>query len=144
MQVGVLDLLKILPLDEVEPIGIPYVRSVLEKDVDTEQLEKWDKFWKYFYRQWIPIIGSWNIVNADNSYKSFVNRTNNGMERYNQRFNNLFSAGSRTPALDEFVTTCEEESHQQYKDLEDIQMGRIKRPVYMGKSIPTIPAQYFA
>jgi hypothetical protein len=51
MQVGVLDLLTIIPQDEVESFGIPYVRSLLEKDLDEEGARKWDMFWQYFTKQ---------------------------------------------------------------------------------------------
>jgi hypothetical protein len=40
------------------------------------------------------------------------------------------------------VEICEEESCQQYMDLEDIQMGHIKAHMSEGKMIRGIPAAY--
>ncbi len=62
MQVGVLDLLTIIPQDEVESFEIPYVRSLLEKDLDEEGARKWDMFWQYFAKQWLPIKDTWNVT----------------------------------------------------------------------------------
>ena len=45
---------------------------------------------EYFDRQWIPILGSWNIFDDEGKYKELMNRTNNGLESYNKIFNGLF------------------------------------------------------
>jgi hypothetical protein len=45
MQIGMLDLLCIIPIGEVEEYGIPYLRSILEKDASKRDLEKWQTFW---------------------------------------------------------------------------------------------------
>ena len=47
------------------------------------------------------IRDSWNICNQDGSYKKFMNRTNNGLERYIKHFNGLFP--KHNPSLIEFT-----------------------------------------
>jgi hypothetical protein len=86
MKVGALDLLCVLPEDEVEPFGIPYLRSILEVGATKSQLEKWEKFWIYFKQQWLSngMLTRWNISKmrlndeALVQYYDIVNRTNKG------------------------------------------------------------------
>ncbi len=56
MEVGALDLLCIIPRDEIEKYGIPYVRAKVESGQSEETVKKWDKFWAYFDRQWLTIV----------------------------------------------------------------------------------------
>jgi hypothetical protein len=109
MKIGVLDLLCIIPQDEIREFGIPYVRSIIEKYLSRADIVKWDTFWgTYFEGQWMPILDSWNICTQDGTYKKFLNRTNNGLESYNKRFNGLFP--KHNPSLIEFVDIVEKES----------------------------------
>ncbi len=88
LESGMLDLLCILPHNEGVKYGIPFLRSIFEKDCSAKELERWNKFWNYFARQWIPILDRWNIVNKENDCSHFdvVNCTNNGLERYKHHF----------------------------------------------------------
>ena len=139
MSVGVLNLLCTLSQDEVEEIGIPFVRSIIEKDLSEEEKKKWDPFWVYFMSTWMPNLDGWNICRQDGKYKELMNRTNNGLERYNCRFNGLFD---KQPSLMEFVEIVEEESRMMAQRLEDIRMGKEAIPTYEGASIPKIPEGY--
>ncbi len=105
---GMLDLLCVIPRDEVEGKGIAYVRSELEKGEESRNvLGKWEKFWFYFRRQWIPLLDRWNIYDKDGKYLDMVNCTNNGLESYNHRFNQLFLT---KPSLIAFAHGVEQES----------------------------------
>ncbi len=83
MKVGCLDILCVLPKCEVLKYGIPFIHSIIEYDIPTWELEKWTVFWKYFQRQWMPILASWNIREDNGEIIQMVNRTNNALERYN-------------------------------------------------------------
>ena len=63
MQVGVLDLLTIIPLNDIIPYGIPYLQNIMEDDMtyiieiykthDLEfnaevEVDRWNQFWAYF------------------------------------------------------------------------------------------------
>jgi hypothetical protein len=85
-------------------------------------------------------LDSWNICDADGDIK-FVNRTNNALERYNRHFNDLFP---KKPSLIEFVQILEEESRKQAAELEDIRKSCRGKPTYQERTIPAIPAAYFA
>jgi len=139
MKIGSLDLLSLIPWDEVVEYGIPYLRSLLEAGKEQKTVALWDKFWVYFDKTWIPIIESWNICIGDDKYIELVNRTNNGLERYNPKFNGLFP---KRPSLIEFVQTLEKESWAQADRRVQIIGGKeveVKRPE---PTIPKIPAAY--
>ena len=83
MQIGMLILLCILPHKEVEEYRIPYLRSILEKDASKKDIDKWQAFWDYFLRQWMPILWRWNICEMegpDGMFFDVVNCSNNGLE----------------------------------------------------------------
>jgi len=141
MKIGVLDLLCIIPQDEIREFGIPYVRSIIEKYLSRADIEKWDTFWgTYFEGQWMPILDSWNICTQAGTYKKFMNRTNNGLESYNKRFNGLFP--KHNPSLIEFVEIVEKESRYYADKLDDIRKGREEQPTYQEKTIPLVPQEY--
>ena len=48
MKVGVLDLLYVIPRDEISEVGIPFVRLLIEEDLSAAAIVKWDSFWTYF------------------------------------------------------------------------------------------------
>ena len=140
MKVGVLDLLCIIPQDEIREFGIPFVRSIIEEDLSAVDVAKWDTFWLYFESQWMPIMDSWNICDQNGSYKKFMNRTNNGLESYNKRFNGLFP--KHNPSLLEFVEIVEEESRYYKNKMNDIRDFKEARPSHKKPTIPDIPDAY--
>lgn len=89
MKIGLLDLLSVIPQEEVIEYGIPFLHSLLEAGKEQKTVALWDKFWAYFHKTWIPILKSWNIC-IGGEYIKLVNCTNNGLEQYNRKFNGLF------------------------------------------------------
>ncbi len=65
IKVGDLDILCVLPWCKLFKYAIPFDRSIIEYGIPMWLLEKWAIFWKYFKRQWIPILASWNIRKDD-------------------------------------------------------------------------------
>jgi hypothetical protein len=108
---GGLDILCVLPRDEVEEIGIPYIIcSLLELGIpEWEKKVLNDIIWPYFMQQWIPIIMSWNLMSDEGSPVEIVNRTNNALESYNGRFNALFL---KQPMLIEFAMIIEKKKQR--------------------------------
>jgi hypothetical protein len=141
MALGGVDILCVLPRDEVEEIGIPYIRSLLELGIPEWEKEALNEiFWPYFMRQWIPIIMSWNLMSDEGSPVEIVNRTNNALESYNRRLNALFL---KQPTLIEFAMIIEKESREQAQIRQDIVTGRKQEPNRKDIWIPTIPESYF-
>ena len=92
MSFGYIDLLCVMPHDEVVKYGIPFVRSLIEEDIDDEDVERWDAFWEYFTRYWVQKVGiaGWSVVDKDSAILDLINRTNNGLESYNFFYGKLF------------------------------------------------------
>jgi hypothetical protein len=81
---GMLDLLCVIPRDQVEGKGIAYVRLQLEKGKESRnEMKKCNEFWLFLGCQWIPLLARWNICNKDDEYYDMVNCTNNGLKSYN-------------------------------------------------------------
>ncbi|KAI3642974.1 hypothetical protein MP228_002799 [Amoeboaphelidium protococcarum] len=88
MQVGMLDLLCLIPEDEVEIYGIPYIQGRCNGVSATEQ--QLADFWKYFVKTWLELfsISDWNVSRLEG--QQLVNRTNNPLESYNRLLNQDF------------------------------------------------------
>ena len=140
----VLEVLTVIPIDEIVPYGIPYVRALFEVDLTDVETARWEQFWMYFKRQWLDICppSSWNIHNADGKVKEFINRTNNPCESHNSTYNELFHKTGRTVPLLEWVSITRDESLHWEEELNDIREGKRKRPERDGNNIMYIPAEY--
>ena len=114
-----MDILTVIPKNEIITKGIPFVKDNLKDAIlEADDRLKMDKFWIYFKRFWMSsdkMIDSWNISNY-NGNKNTLKRTNNGLECYNKRMKSLFNAG--TPSFADFVNTMREESEFQQKKVD--------------------------
>ena len=144
MQPGILDLITVIPKNEVERWGIPYIRQLIEVEYFEEEISvtdknRWDNFWLYFIKNWIPGIHTWNISMAKKDQLDLNNRTNNGLERYNRTLN---SETSPHPNLLVFIDMLKRHASYYVKLLEDIKHGRAERPTHKACTIPKIPDSY--
>jgi hypothetical protein len=125
MAVGGLDILCVLPRDEIEDIRIPWLCSLLKLGIPERKKKALDQiFWPYFMKQWIPILMSWNLE-VEGSNTKIVNRTNNALESYNQRFDALFC---KTPTQIEFAMIMKAKSRQQAQIRQDIITRKKQEP----------------
>lgn len=144
---GLLNLLTVLPPDEIESIGIPYIRHRM-KDIEKGHEVALNSFWAYFIRTWMTTyqVSYWNvfrfIVDDDDEGLPptfIINRTNNPLERYNRRLNDLFR--NPHPRIAQFVDVLRTEADHQLKKLERIIRGekqpRKHKPVIF-TSVPTM------
>ena len=146
MRKNILDLLTILPRDEITEYGIPYVRSILDDLCKTDkELEKWDTFWKYFVREWMQsprYVKTWNIHDENQEYLDLYNRTNNGLERYNRKLGEIFP--SPHPSIIEFVVKLKEEGERQVQKLNDVRAGKVNAPDHQELTVPLfVPRAYY-
>ena len=122
-----IETLTLIPPNEIENKGIPFVRSVIETDdLSSEEMSKMEFFWTYFQRYWLSkptFINSWNIHHHDEEKSQDMKRTNNGLERYNKTLKALFS--DETPSLLTFINTIEKESRDQVVTLDCIRNGLV-------------------
>ena len=95
MEVQKLDLLIVIPVEEILPCGIPYLCGLTESVltclsdiyeshdldfVEEDEHERWDQFLDYFNRQWLPIKDSWSISGEDDQYRKHVNSAKTALE----------------------------------------------------------------
>ena len=140
---GNLDLLCVIPREEVGTKGMLFLRNKLEKGkrkLTKKELDGYERFWKYFVKQWLPIVEKWNICAKDGDYYDMVNRTNNGLESYTRGVNQLFPS---RPTLIAFVQVIEKESRYQAQLLSNIRTGKVAEPSRNHvQTIPAIPDEY--
>ncbi len=130
----------VIPHNEIDSIGIPFLRLTLEGTATELEKILLDKFWTYFRKQWLPITKNWNIREEDGHFLQMVNRANNALESYNRRFNSIFL---KTPSLIEFNELVKNESLRQEDILNDIRAGRCREKERPEVWIPTIPLSYY-
>ena len=120
---------------EILTKGIPYVKSIIDKETKgKEDKRKWNIFWDtYFIKFWMKsdkFISCRNINSGDDSHTEIQNRTNNALERYNRTLNDKLS--SPHPLFIQFMTTIEEEAHEQVIRLHNIRTGNVVAPKLKG------------
>ena len=83
-----------------------------------------------------------SFEDAESDCYDIINRTNNRLERYNRRFNNLFESGKKPPLLT-FVNTVEEKSRFQAQLINDIRENRRREVDRDLPTVPQVPMAYY-
>jgi hypothetical protein len=142
---GLLNLLTVIPKEEIVEKGIPYIRHNFEEG----QYEKqFDIFWnKYFIDVWVSRFdpSCWNvneIVKNNSKEDILINRTNNPLERYNRTLNEAFSVAH--PNMMQFVETLQNHANKYNNDLELIRTRKLRAPKHQEPNIHPIPDEYLA
>ena len=138
-----MDLLTVIPKEEVASKGIPFVRIIIEENlVVTADIAKWKPFWEYFDRFWMKEknLDMWNMVDKIEDDEDHISRTNNALERYNHHINGVFP--SKHPNLLAFAKCLEDESKRVALRLDNIRKGREMAPKYPKIPFPAIPREY--
>jgi len=108
MERGMLDMLTVIPPDEVATTGIAWVKTQIKARCRTLGIpysrNNWRSFWAYFRRTWIDRFPPdvWNVHGMSNR---IVARTNNPLERFNRELNAAFATPH--PNMATFVSTIE-------------------------------------
>ena len=112
---GPLNLLTEIPIPEIIPKGIPYIRAVFD---ERGYKKEFDAFWLYFIKTWMVNFPPklWNYTR--NIASEVVNRTNNPVEHYNLTLNEAFPTAH--PSMDRFLYTIKEQAVRFAKLLWDI------------------------
>jgi hypothetical protein len=92
---GLIELLTVIPLNEVKTFGIPYIREQMKDEEDLNKIA-YDLFWEYFDKQWLQkkTNTDWNLADIRKSMH-LANRTNNPLERYNRTLNELIKHATK-------------------------------------------------
>ena len=121
-----LENLTLIPPNEIEKYGIPYVREIVDYELSTSDMKKMEIFWEYFRNFWLSspaFICSWNVYHHPPYLAQKMMRTNNGLERYNRTLSELFSYSS--PSLINFIEILEIESRDQLEKMDNIRKGLV-------------------
>ncbi|KAE8895386.1 hypothetical protein PF003_g20647 [Phytophthora fragariae] len=140
MSPGVIDVLTVIPIDEIRSKGIPYVMSI----VNTKGAARiWTSFWDFFVRTWMTMFppSLWNVNTYIEQEMEMQNRTNNPIESYNRRAKKAF--GSH-PTLVVFVEQAKEEAKRYLELLDDISMRCRVAPPHADPVTLSIPPAYTA
>lgn len=85
MAPGVLDMLTVLPIDQIETGGINWVKRQIKQRYRNDSIvysrSKWRIFWAYLNRTWLYDPALWNVHGLSGR---LVARTNNPLERAEQ------------------------------------------------------------
>lgn len=136
------ELLTIIPVTDVVTFGIPYLKS---KHVDKLNLPNYRRFWAYFEKTWLLMYDPklWNVYDTlkdaseDDAIK-IVCRTNNPLERYNKRINDI----PPHPSMATFIDHIKKEAHSYLKEYEDIKKNAKTRVERTFPTLPTLPEDY--
>lgn len=152
MRTGMLDLLCIIPHEELERKGVLFVFKRIVDVMRTSNIEVTDRHmvsWRVFFLQYMPkqwfqyMINTWSIYGADGEKKKWQNRKNNALESYNRQFPKTKIFDRDHPNLLHFIEKLEEETRRLVNWLDDIRNGRSQgRPTYDAVSFPDLPPDY--
>lgn len=146
---GLLELLTVIPIEEIIQYGIPYIRSQMQIE---EQSHKGllDKFWTYFSDTWLKRYDpkDWNVHHLKqnqaefNSDDNLINRTNNPLERYNKTMNAAFGHNGH-PSMIQFLTQIRSEACNYSKTLDCIRKKVQRAPPHQPCHYMIVPEQYY-
>ncbi|KAG3232845.1 hypothetical protein PI124_g22077 [Phytophthora idaei] len=136
---GVIDVLTIIPVDQIADTGIRFVRSRVD---ETGSKTKWDAFWRYFRKTWMSTYGAdlWNVDSMTASGIDLQNRTNNPLESYNRAFGDRFSV--KHPSLLSFVEIAKEDTRRYVQLIDDVKHNRREPPAHAQEVEPRIPPEF--
>ena len=87
------------------------------------------------------MIPVWNVTGVADSEHKVINRTSNGLERYNCHINSILP--SNHPNLVTFATALRAEADRVIQRMEDVDKRREKPPEYSEPVFPTIPDEFW-
>ncbi|GMF63467.1 unnamed protein product [Phytophthora fragariaefolia] len=136
---GVLDILTIIPVDQIADKGVRFVRS---KITETGSKTKWDTFWRYFRNTWMQSYGAdlWNVESMTAAGVDLQNRTSNPLESYNRAFGDRFSV--KHPSLLSFVETAKEEARRFVQLIDDVKQNHRDPPRHAQSVEPRVPNDF--
>jgi hypothetical protein len=137
----------LIPHDEISTLGFGYLTSLVDAAFDRfpHEEEKLNQFFEYFIRTWIQTIkpNDWNIHRQIAEGELIANRTNNPLESYNNRCNNLFPTAH--PSLAVFVDVLRKDAESFVQQIHEINQGISTAPDHAPSVVPTlalIPNQF--
>jgi len=146
---GFLEMLTVLPLEDVKTFGIPYIRMKMMVE-EKKMSEEYNRFWIYFEKTWLQKknMTDWNLADIKNSMNihgdpiNLANRTNNPLERYNRTLNEVVGHGNH-PSIPRLVEIFLNESRRVLQEMEDIRLKKKQKLNRAALKLPEIPDDYY-
>ena len=140
---GPLEVLCVIPINEIMTKGISYVRS---KTDEGSHKEKFDSFWNYFKLTWMTKYEpkTWNIheIISNEDADMLVNRTNNACESFNRRLNEKI--GHAHPTMQILIKVINEISCDYENKMTTIENSRKRSlSIHQDVYVPEIPQAYW-
>lgn len=133
MAPSALDILTVIPHDEILTLGFEYLRQKIQDCED--DMAQFEMYLHYFKSTWMSQYSpnDWNISGQiDNQL--IANRTNNALESYNRHLNDLFTHPH--PNIMDFVERLRHDSEQYFRDYQDCQEGLVLPPRHRSSFVP--------
>lgn len=146
MRNGYLDVLTLIPHQEICTVGFDYLKAELNL-TSAEDMAKLNTFFAYFRRTWTGLFNPdhWNISTYIDNQVTIANRTNNPLESYNKHCNSLFT--NAHPNIRAFVAIMRTEAEDCFQNYQNVQAGFSEPPNHRDAFIPTeemIPEKFKA
>lgn len=145
MRKNKIDLLTIIPEDEVATKGIPFLQHDLETGgtgivPGPEEQKEWKKFWDYMTTQWMSRTRLFNVHRFKDRKYRIWNRTNNPLESFHARLKRRFNTNN--PNFAAFVQQLKGEADYQIEQLEAVRKNPELVPYRLPITIPDPPVAY--
>jgi hypothetical protein len=139
---GLINILTVVPLEEIESKAIPYIRANFDEG---PHVAKFDIFYNYILKTWMKRYDPklWNLHHIHTNYSEediLINRTNNPIERFNRTMNEHFPTPH--PTVVNFVQTINEIANGYVTLLHNIKKRKTQPPVHSPVPIPCVPEDY--
>ena len=143
MRRDMIEVLTVIPQDEIGTVGLQFLQNELQ--VTEEERHKLEIFWDYFRRTWMSKFSpnDWNLSRILDSTELLANRTNNPLENYNRRLNELFPHPH--PNLKDFVFKLRLETERRFQEYQNCQSGVSQPPAHAAMTTAddlVIPSTY--
>ena len=152
---GLINLLPEIPISDIESKGIPYIRSTYDTYKDGKcYAAEFDRFWNYFIHTWMikypPTLWNVNAIlchnmsngNSNINNNNIINRTNNGLERFNRKLNDAFPTAH--PNMRTFVSTIRDISFSYVIRYEKIKNKLEMPPRHLPVTTYVLPSNYLS
>lgn len=143
---GLVNTLTVIPIADILPYGIPWLRSQIE---EASQQDQHNAFWVYFKNEWMRDNASgprnWNVndfLTDPSKVNDLINRTNNALERLNREFKAKFE-GTMKPTMLRFIEVIKNLSNYYVQEIEYIKRGARRAPRHE-PNVPPADASYVA
>jgi hypothetical protein len=138
---GLIELLTVIPFEEVKTFGIPFIRKLMDIE-EGKNKKDYESFWAYFAKQWLTKEHNkdWNLADLRNEIH-IANRTNNPLERYNRTLNELIKHATKIQ-MPHLIELLLQDSARVVREIEEKKLNRGRYSEREQARLPEVPEAY--